>query len=253
MTSSRTPIVITLVLVGGLVALSVALAGSVLLGVITGLACLIVALLATWSVDRMNAPTDPSRRRLLALTALLGAAAATGGAAVGRTIRRVTRPDPRPIQETMARELGAEYMELVARAYHPDRSGDLQLLVAPYNSANYPQESRSLVPRDPRTSHASVWMYLERIPLVVYGTGVQPSDSEERVSLADVAPTIAELIGFDDFLDLGREGRPLPGISRPARDRRDVRDRRRRVERPPGVPRCVAPPEASDDAGRELP
>jgi hypothetical protein len=116
----------------------------------------------------------------------------------------------------MARELGAEYMELVARAYHPDRSGDLQLLVAPYNSANYPQESRSLVPRDPRTSHASVWMYLERIPLVVYGAGVSPSDSEERVSLADVAPTIAELIGFDGFLDLGREGRPLPGIARPA-------------------------------------
>ena len=57
-------------------------------------------------------------------------------------------------------------------------------------------------------------MYLERIPLVVYGAGVQPSDSEERVSLADVAPTIAELIGFDGFLDLGREGRPLPGISR---------------------------------------
>lgn len=107
-------------------------------------------------------------------------------------------------------------MELVARAYHPGRSGDLQLLVAPYNSANYPQESRSLVPRDPRTSHASVWMYLERIPLVVYGTGVSPVDSEDRVSLADVAPTIAELIGFDDFLDLGRDGRPLPGITRPA-------------------------------------
>ena len=221
MTSSRTSLVIALVLVGGLVALAIALAGSALLGVITGLVCLTVALLATWSVDRMNAPTDPSRRRLLALAAVLGAAAATGGAAVGRTIRRVTRPDPRPIQETMARELGAEYMELVARAYHPERSGDLQLLVAPYNSANYPQESRSLVPRDPRTSHASVWMYLERIPLVVYGAGVQPSDSEKRVSLADVAPTIAELIGFDDFLDLGREGRPLPGISRPA-DRPEI-------------------------------
>ena len=109
---------------------------------------------------------------------------------------------------------------------------------------------------DPRTSHASVWMYLERIPLVVYGAGVQPSDSEERVSLADVAPTIAELIGFDDFLDLGREGRPLPGISRPADrpgDRRDVRDRRRRVERPPGVPRRVAQPEAPDARRRELP
>ncbi len=116
----------------------------------------------------------------------------------------------------MARDLGAEYMELVARAYHPDRSGDLQLLAAPFNSANYPQESRSLVPRDPRTSHASVWMYLERVPLVVDGPGIASLDSEERVSLADVAPTIAQLIGFDAFLGLGREGRPLPGIARPA-------------------------------------
>jgi hypothetical protein len=220
-TSRRTTLLVALVLLATLVSIGVAVAGSALLGVITGLVCLTVALLATWSVDRMEGPTDPSRRRLLALAAVVGAAAATGGAAVGRTIRRVTRPDPRPIQETMARELGAEYMELVARAYHPDRSGDLQLLVAPYNSANYPQESRSLVPRDPRTSHASLWMYLERIPLVVHGAGVAPSDSEERVSLADVAPTIAEIIGFEDFLDLGREGRPLPGISRPA-DRPEI-------------------------------
>jgi type I phosphodiesterase/nucleotide pyrophosphatase len=219
--SGRTPVVLALVLLTASVGLAVGLAGSALLGVGTGLVCLVIALAATRSVQRMSAPTDPARRRLLALAAVLGAAAATGGAALGRTIRRVTRPDPRPIQEAMARDLGAEYMELVARAYHPDRSGDLQLLVAPYNSANYPQESRSLVPRDPRTSHASVWMYLERIPLVVYGAGVPPSDSEDRVSLADVAPTIAELIGFDDFLDLGREGRPLPGISRPA-DRPEV-------------------------------
>jgi Type I phosphodiesterase / nucleotide pyrophosphatase len=215
-TPRRTLVMIAPVLVAGLIALAVGLGGSALLGVISGLVCLTAALLATRAVQRMDTPTDPSRRRLLAVAGLLGAAAATGGAALGRTVRRVTRPDPRPIQEAMARDLGAEYMELVARAYHPERSGDLQLLVAPYNSANYPQESRSLVPRDPRTSHASVWMYLERIPLVVYGAGIQPSDSEDRVSLADVAPTIAELVGFDEFLDLGREGRPLPGVTRAA-------------------------------------
>ncbi len=216
MTSRRTLTIVSLVLVAGLVAFAVGLAGSALLGVIAGLICLAVVLLGTRSVQRMSTPTDPSRRRILLLGGLLGAAAATGGAALGRTIRRVTRPNPRPVQEAMARDLGAEYMELVARAYHPDRSGDIQLLAAPFNSANYPQESLSLVPDDPRTSHASVWMYLERVPLVVYGAAIAPSDSEDRVSLADVAPTIAELIGFDDFLDLGREGRPLPGISRPA-------------------------------------
>ena len=216
MTNRRSLFPIALVLVGGLVGLAVGVAGSALLGAIAGVICVAMALLATRSVQAMSAPTDPSRRRLLAIAGLLGAAAATGGAALGRTVRRVTRPDPRPVQEAMARDLGAEYMELVARAYHPDRSGDVQLLAAPFNSANYPQESRSLVPRDPRTSHASVWMYLERVPLVVAGPAIAGLDSDERVSLADVAPTIAQLIGFDRFLELGREGRPLPGIARPA-------------------------------------
>ena len=59
MTSRRTPILVALVLVAALVGLAVALAGSALLGVITGLVCLAMALLATWSVERMSAPTDP--------------------------------------------------------------------------------------------------------------------------------------------------------------------------------------------------
>jgi predicted AlkP superfamily pyrophosphatase or phosphodiesterase len=204
-----------LALLAGVVAVLVGLAGSALLGVVTGIVCLAVGVAAVWAVRRASAPTDPGRRRLLAAAGAVGAAAAAGGAVLGRTIRTLARPDPRPIQEAMAHDLGGEYMELVARAYHPDRSGDLQLVVAPFNSANYEQESRSLVPQDPRTSHASVWMYLERVPLVVYGPGIAASDSEARVTLADVAPTIARLIGFEEFLDLGREGRPLPGVAAP--------------------------------------
>ena len=65
------------------------------------------------------------------------------GDALGRAASTLSRPDARPIQEAMATDMGAEYMELVRRAYHPGRSGDLQLLLAPYNSANYANESRS--------------------------------------------------------------------------------------------------------------
>ena len=36
-------------------------------------------------------------------------------------------PTPSAVQEAAATDLGAEYMELVRRAYHPERSGDLQL------------------------------------------------------------------------------------------------------------------------------
>jgi hypothetical protein len=60
-------------------------------------------------------------------------------------------------------------------------------------------------------------MYLERIPLAVYAPGiVAPSESADRVTLADVAPTIADMVGFDDFLGRGLEGKPLPGLERPA-------------------------------------
>ena len=135
-----------------------------------------------------------------------------GGAAVGRAVSVLTRPDAGGVQENAGFDLGSEYMELVGRAYHPDRSGDLQLLLAPFNSANYAQESRALVPQDPRTSHASVWMYLERIPLVMYGPGiVAPLDSHERVTLADLAPTTATLIGMDGW-PREREGRRLPDL-----------------------------------------
>src|SRR4030095_12793747 len=55
-------------------------------------------------------------------------------------------------------------------------------------------------------------MYLERIPLVVYGPGiVERSDSVDRVSLADLAPTTAKLIGFDDWPE--RAGQVLPGLA----------------------------------------
>ncbi len=208
-----------LALLGGAVSLGLTYAGSIAravrAGLVVGLAA--VLLIAWLSSRKSDAGPDPGRRRFLAAAGLGGLAWVFGGAAIGRAIRRLTTPDPRPVMEEMAHALGAEYMDLVMRAYHPGRSGDVQLLLAPFNSSNYAPESRSLVPRDPRTSHASVWMYLQRVPLAVYAPGiVGPSDSAARVSLADVAPTIANLIGFDGFLALGREGRPLPGIDRPA-------------------------------------
>ena len=114
---------------------------------------------------------DPGRRRFLTLAGLGGFAWLLVGGALGRATRSATFPDPMPIQDAMANDLGAEYMELVRRAYHPGRSGELQLVLAPYNSSNYAPESRDLVTFYRATSHASVWMYLERVPLVVHAPG----------------------------------------------------------------------------------
>lgn len=197
---------------GGFAGLAVGIAGSWVLGVAVGLLTLGLGLaLAWWGPGGVSGSgTDPGRRSFLLGAALGGVAWAVAGPSIGWAARKLGRPDPRPIQEAMATDLGAEYMELVRRTFVPGRSGELQLLLAPYNSANYPQESLSLVPQDPRTSHASVWMYLQRIPLLVHAPGrVKASDSDERVTLADLAPTTAQLIGFDGWPD-DRDGTPLP-------------------------------------------
>lgn len=208
----------------GLVGFVVGIAGSWVLGVGVGLVTLGLGLaIVVWGPGRASGPdTDPGRRNLLVAAGLGGLAWAAAGPSIGWAARKLGRPDPRPIQEAMATDLGSEYMELVRRNFIPRRSGDLQLLLAPYNSSNYPQESLSLVPRDPRTSHASVWMYLERIPLVVHAPGlVVAGESEERVTLADLAPTTAQLMDFAGWPD-DREGRPLPLASSRSRRRPKV-------------------------------
>ena len=194
----------------GLVGLAIGLAGSLVLGVAAGIVILGLGLaIAAWGPGRGDG-TDPGRRNLLVTAGLGGLAWTVAGPSIGWAARKLGRTDPRPLQEAMASDLGAEYMELVRRNFVPRRSGDLQLLLAPFNSANYPQESLALVPRDPRTSHASVWMYLERIPLVVHAPGlVVAGDSDERVTLSDLAPTTAQLMGFSAWPD-DREGRVLP-------------------------------------------
>jgi type I phosphodiesterase/nucleotide pyrophosphatase len=209
-------------LLGGALALLVGATGALRDAIRTGLVVAGAVGVATiaWTVLTSPHDHDPGRRRFLGLaTAAAGLVLAAGGAVAGRALKRALLPDPGPIQVAMAQDLGSEYMELVRRAFHPDRSGDIQLLLAPGNSANYEAESLQLRPRDPNTSHASVWMYLERIPLVVVAPGiVDASDSEHRVTLADIAPTIAELIRFDAWPE-GREGRPLPVVStRPGGD-----------------------------------
>jgi hypothetical protein len=87
--------------------------------------------------------------------------------------------------------LSHRYVELIRRGYYPVRSADV-----------------TVVPREPNwfggflsMSHSGPWPYLQRVPLVFYGPGfIRPAGSiavDREVTLADIAPTIAELIGTD--------------------------------------------------------
>ena len=70
-----------------------------------------------------DGPSDPGRRRFLTLAGLGSFAWLLVGGALGRATRSATFPDPMPIQDAMANDLGAEYMELVRRAVPPGALG----------------------------------------------------------------------------------------------------------------------------------
>jgi type I phosphodiesterase/nucleotide pyrophosphatase len=196
------------VLAGGVVALVVGFRDGLTWGAIAGVVVLVLAVVVAATGTRTAEP-DPGRRRFLALAGLGGLAAVLGGDAIGWGVRRLTRPDPGPAIHDMAENVGAEGLDLVLRTYRPGRSGDLQLVLTPGSTANYAGESKTLLHRDPRSSHALPWLYLERVPIVIWTGEAAPSDHAERVTLADLAPTIASMIGFDDFH--APDGRALPG------------------------------------------
>jgi len=208
-------LLLLLTLAAGLVAAAAAFLNGLVAAVVAGVVVLAGAVLVAGNRSAAEEPPDPGRRRLLGLASLAGLVLVAWGAGLGRVVRRLTRPDPKPALDAMARDVGADALELVRRTYRPGRSGDVQLVLAPGSSANYAQESVSLLPRDPRSSHALPWMYLERVPIAVLAPGVmEPFDSTERVTLADLAPTTARLMGFDGFDS--PDGTPLPGIPRPS-------------------------------------
>ncbi|HZA19495.1 MAG TPA: hypothetical protein VE889_01475, partial [Actinomycetota bacterium] len=93
--------------------------------------------------------------------------------------------------------LPRRYVRLIRRGYYPVRSADV-----------------TVVPREPNwfggflsMSHSGPWNYLQHVPLVFYGPGFirRAGDVtvDRQVTLADIAPTIADLIGAE----------PPPGIA----------------------------------------
>jgi len=98
---------------------------------------------------------------------------------------------------------------LVRRIYRgidPERSGEIQLI---------PPESLQAG----GLSHASPFDMTQRIPLLIHGSGVvRPGSYDAPVTLADVAPTAAQILRFPGFR--APDGRPLTEALIPAPQRR---------------------------------
>lgn len=77
---------------------------------------------------------------------------------------------------------------MLRRGYYPGRSGDLIWALRPYCFRGDPNA---------HGEHGSPYPYDTHVPLVLYGWGVRPGVYREPVSTADVAPTVAEILGID--------------------------------------------------------
>lgn len=95
------------------------------------------------------------------------------------------------------------YLLRIWRGTFPGRSGQILLV---------PKEPNFLGTNFP---HSGPWDYLQEVPLLWYGPGIVPARGavQRPVSIADIAPTQAKLLGFP-FPDV--DGRPLPEIPAPA-------------------------------------
>ena len=124
----------------------------------------------------------------------------TGPGATGAT-GEPRDPVPGALQKA-ACAMPHEELVRVWRGTHPERSGQILLV---------PQEPNFLGSNFP---HSGPWDYLQDVPLLWYGPGIVPALGEvgRHATIADIAPTQAELLGFD-FPKV--EGRALPEIETP--------------------------------------
>jgi hypothetical protein len=89
----------------------------------------------------------------------------------------------------------------IANGYYPSRSGDIQLIYWPQWIAGF--ESRG-------TTHGAWNPYDAHIPLVWYGWHIQPGQSNRRIYMSDIAPTLAAMLHIQ--MPSGSVGRPIEDI-----------------------------------------
>lgn len=73
---------------------------------------------------------------------------------------------------------------MVAKSFRPERCGDVYVLLKPYYLPSAPLGTG--------TTHGSPWEYDTHVPLVVYGTGVQPGIRKEKVTPLAAAAIMAK-------------------------------------------------------------
>jgi arylsulfatase A-like enzyme len=113
------------------------------------------------------------------------------------------RVEPAPSFRDQACSLDSTYLRYTQTGYRRGRSGQIQLI---------PQHPAYFASGAGGWTHSGPWPYLQDVPLVFYGPGLigRRGEVRGRTTLADVAPTLSSLMGFDFEAPDGRE---LAGVT----------------------------------------
>jgi len=87
---------------------------------------------------------------------------------------------------------GDALFEQLRLSFHPSRSGDVLFVYTPYSIPG--SSSANAKPRG--TTHGSPWQYDTNVPLLILGSGVVHGRYDEKVSPAQIAPTLSKLLGI---------------------------------------------------------
>ncbi len=93
------------------------------------------------------------------------------------------------VNEMANATLPAPVRELVVNGIYPRRCGDIQILYDPYWFEAY---------RPKGTTHGSHFSYDTHVPLLFYGWKIKPGALHRQVNVADIAPTLADLLHISE-------------------------------------------------------
>ncbi|MFT3820521.1 MAG: alkaline phosphatase family protein [Rubrivivax sp.] len=127
-------------------------------------------------------------------------------AAVAEAARATLAAEPAVVAAYTRQELesgsraGAPFFDAMARSWHRERSGDVQYALKP----NWMFTSSSS-----NATHGSPHPYDTHVPILMYGPRwLKAARVDQRVETADLAPTLARLLGV--ATPASAEGKPLP-------------------------------------------
>lgn len=162
--------------------------------VVASLAALLIAANLPWGQET----PDSVERASAAGARPPGAAPPNPGGALGRSRGATISPDdnrpPRPKAPYLRKacRLPARWATYIRRGWNPGRERRADLILVP--------KAPNFVGTPTNTSHSGPYDFLQRVPLVFYGPGyVRPLGRFEpgrEVTVADIAPTYANVLGF---------------------------------------------------------